>query len=303
MIDLHTHTTNSDGSATTLELLKEAEEKGLTILSIADHNTIAAHLELRDPKVRKLFSGQIIPGVELTTTYKGEIIEVLGYGFDLDLMQEFLKDTVLSFEEKQQKEFELIRNQYQKIGVKFQTENINFDPKTESSRTSFAIEIKKYPENNHFFLNETSLTTSAGFTRNEVYNPKSPLYVDESPLFPSLEKVIAMIHAAGGVAFLAHTYAYSPNIADELLNILDNYELDGLECFYTTFTAEQSAYLVNLCQERGLLMSGGSDFHGTRKVNHNLGTGRGNLHIEEAIALPWLSKYLPLNKENKPQQK
>lgn len=101
-----------------------------------------------------------------------------------------------------------------------------------------------------------------------------------------------MIHNSGGLAFLAHTFAYSPNIANELLNIINNYELDGLECFYTTFTKEQSDYLVSVCNDRKLYMSGGSDFHGTRKINHNLGTGQGNLHIDESVVDNWVSDYI-----------
>lgn len=299
MIDLHTHTTNSDGSATTKELLIEAEEKSLSILAITDHNTIASHHELKNPALRNLFSGEIITGIEITTTYKGETIEVLGYGFDVNIMQEFLAENVLTFKEKQLKEFELIKKQYQRIGVKFQEKRITFNPEKESSRVAFVKEIKNYPENYHFFLNKESITSDKGFTRNEVYNPKSPLYVDESSLFPSLEKAIAMIHQAGGIAFLAHTYAYSPNIAADLLNILDNYELDGLECFYTTFTDEQSDYLVKLCAKRNLFMSGGSDFHGTRKINHNLGTGHGNLNISENIVSNWINNYLSERRNQK----
>ena len=87
-------------------------------------------------------------------------------------------------------------------------------------------------------------------------------------------------------------YAYSENIAKEILNIIDKYDLDGLECFYTTFTEEQSNYLVNLCKERDLFMSGGSDFHGTRKINHNLGIGNGNLNIDEAIASKWIKNII-----------
>ena len=208
-------------------------------------------------------------------------------------MQQFLNDNVLSFKEKQLREYELIKNQYKKIGVIFDENNIKFNPKVESCRHAFAIEIKKYPQNYKFFLNKKSINTDSGFTRNEVYNPKSPLYVDESSLFPSLERAIEMIHKSGGIAFLAHTFAYSPNISNELLNIINNYELDGLECFYTTFTKEQSDYLVKLCAEKGMYMSGGSDFHGTRKKNHDLGTGSGNLCIDESFIKDWINKYLP----------
>lgn len=293
MIDIHSHTTYSDGSFSVQDILKEAERVGLSLLSITDHNNIKAYQELKNSNIRNLFSGNIIPGVEISTTYKGETIEILGYGFDLEIMQNFLNSNVLTFEEKQLKEYELIKNQYKKIGVIFDENNIKFDSKKESSRVAFVNEIKRYPENKKFFLNEESINSDSGFTRNEVYNPKSQLYVDESSLFPSLEETIDMIHQSGGLAFLAHTYAYSSNIANELLNIINNYDLDGLECFYTTFTDDQSNYLVKLCEERQMFMSGGSDFHGTRKINHNLGIGRGNLNIDESVVQNWISNYIP----------
>ncbi len=224
MIDIHSHTTYSDGSFSVEELLNEAEKLNLSLLSITDHNTVQAHFELQNSNIRDKFKGKIISGIEITTTYKGETIEVLGYGFDLETMQQFLDANVLSFEEKQLKEYELIKNRYNAIGVIFDENNIKFDPKVKSCRPAFAIEIKKYPENYKFFLNQESIDTASGFTRNEVYNPKSPLYVDESSLFPSLEVAIEMIHNSGGLAFLAHTFAYSPNIANELSNIINNYE-------------------------------------------------------------------------------
>lgn len=292
MVDMHTHTTYSDGTYTPEELLKEAEQKELTVISIADHNTVNAYNDLKNEDIRDSFKGIIIPGVEITTSYQGETIEILGYGFDLTMMQDLLKENVLTFEQKQLKEYDLIKKAYQQQGIVFDEKNINFNPKKESSRAAFWQEVKRYPENNHFFLENSSKETVSSFTRNEVYNPKSPLYVDETSMFPSLEKAIAMIHECGGYAFLAHTFAYSPNIAENLLDILKNYKLDGLECFYTTFTEEETKYLVNLCKEKGLYMSGGSDFHGTRKVNHFLGTGKGNLQIDEEIIEPWAKQYI-----------
>ena len=103
MIDLHTHTTYSDGSYNVLELLNEAQKRKLNIISITDHNTIQAHFELLNPNIRNIFAGEIITGIELTTTYKGETIEILGYGFNIETMQCFLNNNVLTFEEKQLK--------------------------------------------------------------------------------------------------------------------------------------------------------------------------------------------------------
>ena len=303
MMDIHSHTTHSDGSFSVKELLNEAERIGLSLLSITDHNTIDAYDELQNINIKNIFSGNIIPGIEITTTYKGETIEILGYGFELKIMKQFLNSNVLTFEEKQLKEYELIKDQYQKIGIIFDENNIKFNPKKESCRAAFFNEIRKYRENYKFFLNKESMKTVSSFTRNEVYNPKSPLYVNESSLFPSLNKTIDMIHASGGLAFLAHTFAYSPNIANDLLNIIDNYELDGLECFYTTFTKEQSNYLIKLCKERQIYMSGGSDFHGTRKINHNLGIGHGNLIIDETVVENWVKRYIPNFNESKNKKK
>lgn len=289
MIDLHSHTICSDSNSTVEELLKEAERKQLSILSITDHNTVRAYDELKNNDIRNLYSGKIINGVEITTTYNGEVIEILGYNFDLETMKKLLAERFLSFEQKQLKEFFLIRDRYTSIGVKFDINNIIFDPKKETSIESFCNEIKKYPENNKFILSMESINTANDFTRNEVYNPKSSLYVDQSLLYPSLGEVIAIIHQAGGLAFLAHAFIYSSTIAEQLENILKNYKLDGLECYYTTFTRAQSDYLLNTCDRMNLLKSGGSDFHGTRKNNHYLGTGDGNLLIDESLVANWLN--------------
>ena len=116
MIDIHTHTTFSDGSFNVEELLIEAEKLNLSLISITDHNTIRSYFELQNSNIRNKFSGKIMTGIEITTTYKGEIIEILGYNFDLKTMQQFLDQNVLSFEEKQLKEYNLIKNRYKEIG-------------------------------------------------------------------------------------------------------------------------------------------------------------------------------------------
>lgn len=289
MIDLHSHTTCSDGSFSVKEIMAEAERVGLSLLSITDHDTIRAYEELKKTNIRNIFSGNIISGVEMTTSYEGEIIEVLGYCFDLDVIETYIKSNFLTSAEKNLKEYELIKQQYKKVGVVFDEDNINFDYQKESCRKAFWNEIKNYSENHKFFLSNESLSVHSSFTRNEIYNPKSPLYVDESALYPSLEKTIDIIHKSGGLAFLAHTYVYSPTIANNLLTIINDYDLDGLECFYPTFTEEQSNYLVKLCKKKGLFMCGGSDFHGITRVNHSLGLGNNNLNINELIVQNWVN--------------
>lgn len=81
MIDIHSHTTYSDDSFSVGKLLREVQKIGLSLLSITDHNTVQAYYELQNSDIRNEFDGKILPGIEITTTYKGETIEVLGYGF------------------------------------------------------------------------------------------------------------------------------------------------------------------------------------------------------------------------------
>jgi predicted metal-dependent phosphoesterase TrpH len=281
MIDLHLHTTESDGTYSPREVVEEAERKDLSIISITDHNSVAAYDQLAETKIT------IIKGCEITTTYNGEVVEVLGYNIDIDIMRRLLNENVLTFEQKQLKEFELIRKRFEEIGVKFDINNIVFDSKKESCRAAFQNEIRRYEENFRFFLEEESKTNRSSFTRNEIYNPKSPLYVDESSLYPSLERAISMVHESGGLAFLAHLYAYSPTIAEELENLMKNYKFDGIECFYTTFNDEQTTYLLDYCNNHNLYKSGGSDFHGANKVNHNIGVGTGNMSIDESLIADW----------------
>jgi len=301
-IDMHTHTNHSDGSSTVEKSLQKAEQLGLKIISISDHNTVSAYAEIEKSNIRSLYSGEIVPGVEITTTYKGEVIEVLGYGFDIKKMKELLKENVYSFYDKQIAESKLNLATFKKYGVYLSTEFEKemsehpeklFDPNKTSSRMAFLDEIKKHLENTKFFNSREQMKeiTIRDFTRNIVYNPKSNLYVNQTPLYPALAKTIEIIHRAGGIAFLAHLYEYSSTIADSLEDITDNYKLDGIECYYTTFTREQSNFLKEYCETHNLYKSCGSDFHGYEvKPNNHMGFATEGKKMDKSIITEWVDK-------------
>ena len=87
MKDLHLHTNHSDGRISVKDLLTRAENAKLKTISITDHNNVGAYKELANPDVRSLFSGKIIPGIELEFGYNGVKSELLGYDFDLQKME------------------------------------------------------------------------------------------------------------------------------------------------------------------------------------------------------------------------
>lgn len=294
MIDIHSHTVYSDGSDSVSEILIKAQKAGLTYFSITDHNTVDAYFDDALKHMDKWYDGKMIPGVEITTTYNGEIIEVLGYGINPDLMKAKLDEHVYTFKEKQLLEFELIKKIYKKNGIQIDFDLIEFDPNTSSSRKMIWKEIIKDEVLVNKFSYPTSIESSSKFTRQEVYNPKSYYYVDQSSLYPSLNEAVQIIHESEGLSFLAHLYVYgrSTEIREDLVNVIKQAKLDGIECYYSTFTEEQSVDLVTFCQEHNLLISGGSDYHGTRKQNISLGVGNGQLRVPMSIFANWPSKNL-----------
>lgn len=127
------------------------------------------------------------------------------------------------------------------------------------------------------------------FYRNEMYNPDSPLYIDFSFTMPDIQSVIDAIHNSGGLAFLAHLYVYNKRVYNDLSEIAQ-YDFDGFECKYPSFTQAQSENLITFCKSNSLYCSGGSDFHGKRRPEISMGTGDGNLTIEYTDVSAWINK-------------
>ena len=91
------------------------------------------------------------------------------------------------------------------------------------------------------------------------------------------------------MASLAHIFIY--NWADDIKALIDDlithYDFDGIECYYSEFSEEQSKYVREVCKKRGLYQTGGSDYHGENKVGIELGIGRGNLKVPSQIVEEW----------------
>lgn len=292
MTDLHSHSTCSDGTFTPAEMLSLAEEAGLTLFSITDHDHIDAYEHLKDPAVRGRFSGKLITGTEITCILRGQTMEILGYGYDPAKLEAFIatkrKPPVFP-----PRELQMIYKEYLERGVRLDLPMERYYKEEFVSPKRMVWRQLKHPDNKKFFLDPANQENMTGYYRQELYNPESPLYVDYTPLFGSPYDAVDAIHAAGGLAFLAHCYQYTEVIYDHLEEIIRELPLDGIECWYPTFTAEQSAYLEQFCETHGLLMSGGSDFHGGNRPGTALGTGNeGSLKVKTEKVLSWAEKYL-----------
>ena len=286
MIDLHMHTTYSDGTDTVKELLEKAESLGLEVISITDHNTCKSYFEMEEFNVKEIYKGDILVGCEFTTSFDNRLIEVLGYGFDYKkvnkYLEEFYSDELVS--KRTNILYNRLLDRIKELGLEFHLERVRDKKFTnEFFERGIYEELVKY-ENNKEKLKEDVWASFSNFYRKGLTNPKSKLFINHVEFKPSIKEIVNLIHKNGGIAFLAHPYQYKFTDTEKFLDKLYNeVALDGIECFYTTFSEKQTNYLVNFAKERNLLISGGSDYHGTNKENHNLGVGRGNLKISKDI--------------------
>lgn len=289
MIDLHTHTCYSDGSDTLIELLNRAEAKGLNLISVTDHNTVKAYKELENLELKKYYNGKIITGVELNTKALSIPIEILGYGIDYQKMNELLSDVYIPAEKRNMIEVERLYEKCVAAGIKLDENCIEHFDNASFASKFIQSEIKKYPENANI-ISEDAWNDTKVFYRKYMSNPAGILYVEMDDLVPNFEVAANLVRECGGLVFIPHIFEYRENSKRILEYILNNYQIDGIECFYTTFTKEQSKELVDLCKDKNLYMSGGSDYHGKNKPNVDIGTGLGNLCVDDKIVADWINK-------------
>ena len=131
--------------------------------------------------------------------------------------------------------------------------------------------------------------TPQRFSRDYLFNAQSALYSDQSSLSPNLMTLLDMINTCGGLAFLAHPFVYSQNVISSLDDLAAS-GIDGMECFYGTFTSEQKKFLFDFCEEKGLFKSGGSDFHGLKMRPKNIIGYSDGEKIPFSLIEPWFKK-------------
>ena len=282
MIDLHMHTTCSDGTESCETVLKKCQEKNLNYISITDHNTARAYEELEKMDFSSLFKGKIIPGIELNTKALNIPIEILGYGIDYKKMNELTPKVYIPPKERNLIEFKRLYDKCIKYGIVLDKDCVNnYDSNTFASGF-FHKEIIKHKENKKLLSSE-AWDSSKIFYRQFMSDPNTPLYVEMDDLVPDFNIASNLVRQAGGLVFIPHIFEYRNNAEPILKYILDNFKIDGIECYYTTFTPEQHERVLNVCKERNLFISGGSDFHGTIKPDVDIGVGYGNMQIPDEI--------------------
>lgn len=255
MIDLHIHSNHSDGTDSVINILKKANKLNLSAISITDHDTLEAYKELENISISNYYSGRLIPGVEIKTTFKNLPIELLAYNFDIN---KFNLCECVNLRRKQQIQNSYLQNFIKigkSMGIKSKNNFVISDNKHFAAITYYR-EICRYPEN-YKIIPELLNDLPENFYRNTSCNKNSPFYIDETLDNIDINSIINDVHKCNGKVFLAHPFEYKiANIESFLGDFLTHINIDGIECYYSNFSKEQTSYLISLCENYKKLMSG-----------------------------------------------
>lgn len=263
--------TSEAGSAAYAVSTAEAGSAAYTVSTAEAGSTSAGNeSERREPEEQIA----VIPGAEITAGYQGRDIHILGLYIDYKNQEliEGLAQAVRSRDLRNEKMAENLR----RAGIPVTIEALReMEPETVITRAHFAR-----------FLTTRGYTRSNQEAFDRYLGSDTPYYVKRDYMEP--ETAIRLIHRAGGLAVLAHPliYRYSLENTEALIAKLKHLGLDGLEVFYSSNTGFDEGYLRRFANRYGLLMTGGSDFHGSNKPNLEIGTGRGNLKVPESLLAP-----------------
>lgn len=291
MVDMHIHTTYSDGDKTLKEILEKCEENKLDIISITDHNTLKAY-EDEILKNNNIFSGKIVKGIEMNATLDNKkTIEFLAYNIKNTRIIEEWSNKFFSYELLEEK---FNRNKNKIIDI-CNKNNLVYDldilkkdiPVTDFFVVHMYFELIKHKENMKYM--SEFMDSFNNFRRNGLDNPNSIFYMGENFSQPMFRDVVDIIHKSGGLVFLAHPYEYMfENTLDFIDYLQKEVKLDGIECFHPSAETENRIeILIKYARKNNLYISGGSDYHGTKKHNIDLGVGTGTLKIPKEYIEEW----------------
>jgi 3',5'-nucleoside bisphosphate phosphatase len=271
MIDLHSHTTASDGTFSPAQLVEEAGRTGVRILGITDHDTFAG-FDRASPLAREA-GLELVCGIELSTKLHGHSVHLLGYFLDellnpdgFDAFRKWIGDLQASRRDRNVRLIARLRE----LGVDITLPEVDARGGGMTGRPHFAqvLIAKGY-----------ATTVQQAF--DEYLDESAKGYVTRRE--PTFAEAVQQIRQAGGIASLAHPVRIREDLAS-ILPDLRGAGLNAIEAYHSDHSPSQTALYLELAAQCGLLVTGGSDFHGAVKPEIQLGTGRGgNLRVPEGL--------------------
>lgn len=270
MIELHAHSTASDGHLTPSELVQTCSDQGLEMAALTDHDTVAGLAEARE-KAREL-GILFLPGIEIEINFRPGEFHLLGLGLQ---NWESMSPVLAQVLEKRKDRNLRIFAKMQEAGIPGTWEEIQAQAEGGTlGRPHFARHLIKVGK---------AKSVVAAFEK--YLGADRPFYVPKEGL--DLPEALDLIHKAGGKAVVAHPSSLylSPPKVGELLEKWKEMGLDGVEAYHPGFTSNKGRRWEALAQERGLAVTAGSDFHGDKRPGRKLGRTSDGKPIEERFIL------------------
>lgn len=267
MIDLHSHTDQSDGTFTPGELVSEANRIGLQALAITDHDTFAGY-DLARP-IADVTDLELICGIEVSTRFGGASVHLLGYFPVAEPTRDFRDWLSFLLESRRDRNRRLIEK-LQSLGIEITLGEVERMGRSLTGRPHFAR-----------ILMEKGHAHSIQHAFDEYLDESARGYVQRHEV--PIDEAIGRIAKAGGVASLAHPVRVARNNWEQLSEYVGRFAEMGLraiEVFHSDHTPENVAFYQGLAAKYKLAWTGGSDFHGANKPLISLGRGmNGNLAV------------------------
>ena len=264
-IDLHTHSTASDGSCTPTEVMEAAVNAGLAAVALTDHDTMQGVPEAMEAAEK--LDIECIPGIELSAVYGDREVHIVG--LFLDPRNSVLAKRLDSFRQiRKQRNLRMIEKM-QAAGVDITMEKVR---DLEGAAVITRANLARY-------LVHVGYAVAIKEVFDKYQSPGLPFYVPKTGVTP--EDAVRAIRDGGGTAIVAHPllYDFTPAQLDTCIELLKNYGLQGIETYYSTYSPADERNMKRLADRHGLLWSGGSDFHGSVKPHIQIGKGMGHLVI------------------------
>ncbi|MGH9823805.1 MAG: PHP domain-containing protein, partial [Blastocatellia bacterium] len=269
LIDLHLHTLCSDGSASPSEVVASAARNSARAIAITDHDNLAGLAEAREAALRAGI--ELINGVEISADYQPGTMHILGY-----YISEFSPKLSGALADMRRAREE--RNP--EIAKRLQT--LGFDVTMTEVAQLAGSEVVGRPHFAKLMLNKGYVSSiKEAFDR---YLAKGgAAYVEKRRLAPRAS--IDLIHSAGGAAVLAHPYQMKLSWEETEAKVkeLAEYGLDGIEAIYSRHSPDDRSRYARLADRLGLVVTGGSDYHGTYKPDIEVVTGTGDLEVPYSL--------------------
>ncbi|HOP10164.1 MAG TPA: PHP domain-containing protein [Oscillospiraceae bacterium] len=268
MIDLHTHSTRSDGSMSPIELIDHAKKSGLEAISLTDHDTADG---VKEAMTRGAEIGiEVVPGIELSAQSDTET-HILGYFIDID--HPALKEALVKI-----KETRSIRSQRNCEKLRALGYDVSMEEAKQVAGGALVCRA-------HFarLLVDKGYMPSVKLAFDTLLANGKPAYDDTQYL--TAAQAVGLINEIGGMAFLAHLHLTRKpdDVLEQFVIELKEAGLAGIEGYYTEYTPELQDKYQTMAKRLGLLISGGTDFHAAMKPHISIGVGLGNLNIPYSV--------------------